>query len=342
MPNLSPKENYLRCLRHEEYEYVPLFHFGPGGDVGIAGFFPPEVGEASNGFVDGFGVRWAASDSAAGGLIPEPGKFILEDVTRWKKDLAIPDVEKYDWEKIAGSRYPMDRDKMAFAIIGNCGPWERLAALMGFEGAMIAMVEEPEATFELLGAITDYKIALVKKTKQHYDADVFINFDDIATERNLFMSPQTYRQLIKPQHIRLNKAVRELEMIPIQHTCGHAELCVEDYIETGAAAWDTVQPTNDLAAILDKHGDRFCLEGGFDSNGKPGRPDSTVEDVKAEVERCFRQYGSKRGYIFSALLLSSVGSKDAEAKGQISIETANRLRFEAKLPFKNFTPKEGK
>jgi hypothetical protein len=23
MPSLSPKENYLRALRHEEYEYVP-------------------------------------------------------------------------------------------------------------------------------------------------------------------------------------------------------------------------------------------------------------------------------------------------------------------------------
>jgi hypothetical protein len=106
---------------------------------------------------------------------------------------------------------------------------------------------------------------------------------------------------------------------------------VEDYIETDAAAWDTVQPTNDLAAILDKYGDRFCLEGGFDSNGKPGRPDATIEDIKAEVERCFREYGSKRGYIFSALLLSSVGSKDAGAKSQAAVETANRLRYEVKF-----------
>jgi hypothetical protein len=332
MPDLSPKENYLRCLRHEDYEYVPLFHFGPGGDVGIAGFFPPEVGDPSTGFVDGFGVRWAASESAAGGLIPEPGKFVLEDVTRWKKDVVIPDVEKYDWEKLSsgGGEFPIDRDKTAFAIIANCGPWERLAALMGFEGAMIAMIEEPEATFELLTAITDYKIALAKKTKKYFDADTFTNFDDIATERNLFMSPETYRQLIKPQHIRLNRAVRELGMIPIQHTCGHAELCVEDYIETDAAAWNSVQPTNDLAAILDKYGDRFCLEGGFDSNGKPGRPDATIEDLKAEVERCFREYGSKRGFIFSALLLSSTGSTDVMAKHQAVLETANRLRFAGK------------
>jgi hypothetical protein len=49
------------------------------------------------------------------------------------------------------------------------------------------------------------------------------------------------------------------------------------------------------------------------------------------VERCFREYGSKKGYIFSALLLSSVDSKDAGAKSQAVVETANRLRYEAKF-----------
>jgi hypothetical protein len=96
------------------------------------------------------------ASSAPGGLIPDPGNFVLKDVTRWKKDIAIPDVEKYDWEKIAGDgagRFPVDRDKKAFAIQCNCDPWERLAALMGFEGAMIAMLEEPEACYELLTAL---------------------------------------------------------------------------------------------------------------------------------------------------------------------------------------------
>jgi hypothetical protein len=96
MPSLSPKENYLRCLRHEEYEYVPLWALGPGGDVGAAGLFPSDVGDASTGFVDGFGVHWVSTPFAPGGLIPEPGNFRLQDVTRWKKDIAIPDVEKYD------------------------------------------------------------------------------------------------------------------------------------------------------------------------------------------------------------------------------------------------------
>jgi hypothetical protein len=123
MPSLSPKENYLRCLRHEEYEYVPLDPFTIGGDAGIAGPFPPDHGDASTGFVDGFGVRWVTSPFAPGGLIPEPGQFILSDVTRWKKDITIPDVEDYDWEKIADDgmgSFPFDHDQKAFAEVERC------------------------------------------------------------------------------------------------------------------------------------------------------------------------------------------------------------------------------
>jgi uroporphyrinogen-III decarboxylase len=332
MPSLSPKENYLRALRHEETEYVP-FGFGP--DVGFCGVVvpPTDQGHESSNFRDAFGVRWVASDSAVGAQIPAPGEFLLKDVTRWKKTITIADVDKYDWKKFAETEFALfhvDPRQQAVGYFSAVGAWERLASLMGFEEAMIAMMEEPEACYDFFTAVTDFKIKLAEKAAAYYQADFFMNFDDIATEKNLFMSPDTYRKLIKPHHKRLNDAVKNYGMIPIQHTCGYAELCVEDYIETGAAAWDAVQPTNNIAKLLDKYGDRFCFEGGFDSNGKPGRPDSTIEEVEAEVGRCFREYGKKKGFIFSGGILASADIKDADAKNAVITETVNRLRFAGK------------
>jgi uroporphyrinogen-III decarboxylase len=331
MPSLSPRENYLRTLRHEENEYVPICF---GGDVAMAGLFmPPNNGDPSKNIPDGFGVHWTASDSAAGGLIPRPGDFILKDVTRWKKDITIPNLKDYDWQALSEAEFALtkpDREKYAMGFFATCGVWERLAALMGFEEAMIALVEEPEACNDLFTAITDYKIALAEVAATYYHADTFTNFDDIATQTQLFMSPDTYRRLIKPHHKRLNDAVRNRGMIPIQHTCGHAEICVQDYIETGAEAWNSVQTSNDVAGLLDKYGDTFCFEGGFDMNGKPGRPDASVAEVIAEVERCFREYGGKKGYIFAGMVLSSTDAKDAAEKGAAITETVNRLRFAGK------------
>jgi uroporphyrinogen-III decarboxylase len=331
MQELSPRENYLRALRHEETEYVPL-GFSCGDDVALVGVFSPtDVGQEASGFMDGYGVRWVAtSEAAIGKAIPEPGNFILKDVTKWKSQITIPDIKNYDWEKIARAEraaIPADRGRQVFVFLSSNSVWERLAALMGFEEAMVALVEEPDATNELFTAITDYKIQLAEAAATYFQADAFMHFDDIATERNLFMSPATYRKLIKPHHKRLNDAVRNFGMIPIQHTCGYAELCVEDYIETGADAWNSVQPSNDIAALLDKYGSKLVFEGGYDTTGKPGQSTATVEEIEAEVERCFREYGSKKGFVFFGVLVPSAGNSAYEAQMATMLGAAKRLRY---------------
>jgi uroporphyrinogen-III decarboxylase len=335
MPSLSPRENYLRTLRHEENEYVPMWGMiGAAADAAMVGLFSPtDSGQEFTNFIDGYGVRWVASDTAVGGKIPAPGEFILKDITRWKKEVAIPDVEKYDWQKLAEQEYALfniDRDKQALCFVANAGVWERLADLMGFEEAMVALLEEPEACNELLTAITDHKIRLAEKAAKYYKADVFINFDDIATERNLFISPDTFRSMIKPHWKRLHNAVKDLGMIPIQHICGHAESCIEDYIETGAEGWNATQVSNNVAGILDAYGDRFCIEGGWNTNGKPSLPGADIGEVKAEVERCFEEYGSKKGWIFWPLILASTDMRDIDAKNAAIVATANKLRFAGK------------
>jgi uroporphyrinogen-III decarboxylase len=191
-------------------------------------------------------------------------------------------------------------------------------------------LEEPEACNDFFTAITDHKIRLAEVAARYYKADIFVNFDDIATERNLFMSPDTFRAMIKPHWKRLHKAVENLGMIPVQHICGQAESCVVDYIETGAAAWNSVKSTCDVAGILDKYGDKFCIEGGWNTNGKPSQPGASIEDVKDEVERCFREYGGKKGWVFWPVLLASTEMKDIDVKNAAIAETANRIRFAGK------------
>jgi uroporphyrinogen-III decarboxylase len=327
MQNLTLRENFLRALRHEETEFVP---FAYSRDAGMCGMtIPSEIGYPEKNIRDGFGVLWTSADSVANAYMPAPGDFILKDVTRWKKDITLPDIGKFDWEKIADEDYAMfqiDREKQVVGFNAYTGAWERLAALMGFEEAMVALIEEPEACNDLFTAITDYKIRLAEIAVKYFKADTFTNYDDIATERNLFLSPETYRLLIKPHHKRLNDAVKNLGMIPIQHTCGKADLCVKDYIETGAEAWDSAQPSNDIAGILDKYGDRFAIQGGWDTNGKPSGPGATKEEIKAEVERCFREYGGKKGFIFNGFIIAAIGDKTAEARSAYMYEVAEQLR----------------
>ncbi|MGI5935981.1 MAG: uroporphyrinogen decarboxylase family protein [Oscillospiraceae bacterium] len=296
---MNLRENYLAVLHHKSPEFVPTF-FTAVHSVGFGAGPGPwfEKGPLGGG-ADGFGVLWVAPSSGGGAPIPEPGKFVLKDITKWKSEVTFPDVDAFDWEAEAKRELEgCDRSQVVVDYGCGNGVFERLAALMGFEEALCALYIEPEACYDFFTAVTDYKIKVAEKVAKYYRADVFTNYDDVAMERNLFMSPETYRTLIKPHHKRLNDDVRNLGMLPLYHCCGKAEALIEDFIETGAVGWTSVQPCNDIVSLLKNYGDRIAIIGGFDTNGPPGMADAPESAVRAEVRRCMDTYGPYPGYVF--------------------------------------------
>lgn len=305
---MTPKENILAALNHQPHDRTPNYLTDIlNGGFGFGSGPAFEKGPVGGG-LDGFGVPWVCPASGGGAPIPEPGSFILdsEKIVDWKKLVRFPDVNDFDWKAQAEMELSLgDRNVQAVDFGSGNGPFERLAALMGFEEALISLAIEPEATYDLLDAIADYKIKVIEKVHEYYHPDLFTNYDDIATEQCLFMSPDAYRDLIKPIHKKIYDAAAAHDMIPVQHTCGKAECLVDDMIEIGVKAWTSVQPTNDIEGILQKYGDKLCIIGGYDTNGLPGRPDASNETVEAEVVRDFETYGKYPSYIFFGFLLAN-------------------------------------
>ena len=124
----------------------------------------------------------------------------------------------------------------------------------------------------------------------------------MATNSSLFMSPDTYRELIKPHHKRVYEAARSEGLIIEQHTCGKADALIEDFVELGIDIWQSVQPVNDIEGILRKYSDRLALVGGFDSNGEAATT-ADLEVIRREVRRCYDTYGKYDGFIFWGFLL---------------------------------------
>ncbi|MDR2956671.1 MAG: hypothetical protein LBU61_00630 [Coriobacteriales bacterium] len=302
--SLSPRENYLACLNHKPHEYTPGMP-----DAAPAGItMPIERGEGGAG-TDAWGVNWVAPLSGGvGSAIPKPGEFMLTDITKWKSVVKIPDLSVYDWEAfVEAERGMYDRDMQVIEIFSSNFVYERLATLMGFEEALLAMALEPDATYELLEAILEWKIEGLKYYIKYFNPDSYIYFDDVATERVMFMAPETYRAMIKPLHTRMVQTCKDYGVIPIQHTCGNADLILDDMVEEGNAAWHCVQSQNDIVAAIEKYGDRFVIMGGYNTTGAPGQPSATEEMVRAEVRRCLETYGKYGyGYTFFGQVLTQM------------------------------------
>ena len=300
---MTPKENILAAFRGEAHDYVP--NFFTDLDYCGATALTFDAGPLEGGY-DEFGVLWETSVSAGGQACPITLDPVLKDITEWREKVRFPDIDVFDWEATAQRQIGgADRANRLVEFQMWSGPFERLTHLMGFENALCAMYEDPEEVAALMDAITDYKIAVLRKAKQYYDPDLVTTLDDVATERGLFMSPSLYRELIGPAHKRFNDAAREMGIIPLIHCCGKCEDIIPDFIEEGYAAWTSAQPSNDIRTILADTIGRLAVVGGFDTNGFPARPDSTEEEMRAEVRRCIHDYAEFPNYIFFGFKLAS-------------------------------------
>lgn len=319
---LTPKENFLlAAVEHKIPEWIPN---EMSDIIMVGGNFETFENGPFGGGLDGFGVSWHATQSASGAPVP-CGKPVLDDITTWEDIVTFPDLDAFDWEGSAAMQFAMPGADRSQKLV-EYGAWNaqflRLTHLMGFENALCAMIEEPEACDALFAAITDYKIGIVERAAKYFKPDIFTSFDDVATERGLFMSPNTYRTLIKPHHKRLNDAVKAYGMIPFMHTCGKCESIIPDFIEEGAIAWTSAQPMNDIVAIQEKYGDKIAIIGGYDTNGRAGLEAATNEEIEMEVKRCIETYGPRGSYIFMGFRLMNSPDPMAFFEGVAPINAA--------------------
>jgi len=295
----TERENLLRVLHHQDALWTPNTLYAK---CMVGAFDDLEKGGPRGNGIDGYGVEWV-------NYIPRPGRFILKDITKWRKEVTFPDVGSVDWAaKYEKERPRIDNEERYFVYSSCNGPFERLAALMGFEEALISMVEEPDATRALLEAVVDNKLEMAKQVALHYKTqpDAWESFDDVATARALFMSRQTYQEVIMPPTQRYYDEIRALGMDVLNHVCGRSEDLIEDYIKLGCVMVTSVQPANDIAGLIQKYGDKITIEGGFDSSGRSWAVASD-EDVRNEVVRTLDAYAVYgRAYVYSAMPCAAI------------------------------------
>lgn len=130
--------------------------------------------------------------------------------------------------------------------------------------------------------------------------DIFCFGDDLGLQTGPFMSPDTFRETIKPYFLRHYGKVHEAvpESFIFHHSCGSVYKLLDDFIDIGIKVLNPIQPNAvdmEPEQLKAKGKGRLCFHGGIDLQhllpfGKP-------EEVEAEVERRKRILGDGGGYI---------------------------------------------
>lgn len=286
---MNKKENYLRAIKRQYPEWIP-YHSEAIKTIGIPlAERPRQAGK------DCFGCEWDYNPLASGGTFPAEHDFVITDIMRWKEQLVIPSVVDAHWEQTAEKALQIDR--FEYIVQGFCemGLFERSYLLMGMENALVAYYSNPDEMYALCGAIADYKIRVLQELYRVARPDMIWYGDDWGTQRNLFISPEIWRQIIKPHTLRIYDCIKGLGMLINQHSCGRIETVLGDICEMGADMWNPCQPCNDLAMLKRQYGEKISFCGGIDGQFVLDNESAGVEEVRNEVVRRIGEMSSPQG-----------------------------------------------
>ena len=271
---LTPKENYFRMLEGREFEWLPSFTTN-GMGMFTEDFLPPQA--APDGpIVTSLGVTYVGQPDMNFGATPDPGKYIVRDITKWRDCVHVPDLSDFDFEQYYKDKIAhIDREKQ-FIGVGGADYFLTLVALMGFENTFIALEEEEDEVFALLDYIHEFYMLIYKKQLEYIKPEMLMTMDDDSMPRGPFFSLETWRKFFKPYKKEHYDIARDRGMHIGHHDCGKCEVFIPDWIELGIETWNPAQPCNDLVGIKEKYGDRLTIEGGWD-----GVKYDTIDDLDA-------------------------------------------------------------
>jgi uroporphyrinogen decarboxylase len=173
--------------------------------------------------------------------------------------------------------------------------------MRGFEQFFLDMALSPDLVHAILGRVTDFMVECF--TRQLAAAkggiDLVFTADDLAGQEGLLMSRTSWEQMIKPHHVRLNRAIHQFAGVKvIYHSDGAVMDVVDGLVDMGIDVLQALQFSAkgmDPAALKGRFGDRLCFEGGV--SVQTTLPFGTVGDVVNEVRGLIDVLGKGGGYV---------------------------------------------
>jgi uroporphyrinogen decarboxylase len=257
------------------------------------------------------------SDAMRGRLKAELGDPNADFATHFRHDVRLvymaqperpPDVPETEWTpapagdalaSCAGEVSRWQRENLAVCSGYAMGVFEQAKAWLGDEATLTRPYDEPTKFRALLDRITVWKRAVYGAYVQAGVDIVWIG-DDLGAQRNLIMSPQTYREFYRPCHERIVKHLRSIrpDLFIAFHCCGHVTPLIPDLIEIGINVLEAVQAeAMDIASLKREFGRDIAFWGAVGAQSVLAR--TTPRQVMEGVRRTLATMAPGGGYIAS-------------------------------------------
>lgn len=326
---MTSKERILAAFEHREADRVPMwesfwpstmerwkseglaegtdlnqrFGLDPANHTGIdwTAQFPTEVVEETDEYII---VRTAngtlSKDFKHHATTPHWSDYPLRDRATWEE---LKPRMQWNESRInlpaAKTRYEETRDLLQVYFPACCG-FEKFKYIMGPEGILIAMAEDPEWALEMFMSTAELCInGLEYLLANGFEFDAAFITEDMGFKGRGFFSPRAYREMIMPAQKRFADFCHARGMKFMLHTCGMNMELVPLYIEAGV---DILNPLEvkagmDMLKLKKDFGEVLTLWGGIDVRAI-SNPEPAVLEAEIRDKVTFAKQGG--GYVFSS------------------------------------------
>jgi len=225
---------------------------------------------------------------------------------------AFESMDRPEWydmplEKLAKQVSAIRRDNDR-ALVGCFGGhiFQAGQFLRGWSEFLLDLAGNPAMAEEVMDRLVEAHIEAFDRYAEtvYKHVDIIEVCDDIGMQDTTWISPDTYRKLIKPYHRRLYQHIKAKTGLPLLlHSCGSVSTLIHDFIEIGVDILNPVQYSADkmdLATLKRDFGDDICFWGGGVDTQKI-LPFGTPEQVSDEVKRCIDTLAPGGGFVFAAV-----------------------------------------
>ncbi|NTV89848.1 MAG: hypothetical protein HGA22_05735 [Clostridiales bacterium] len=287
---MNSKENFIEILKGGMPRYFPK---GSEHRMVLTPGEHNDGGEMINGVtigLDWFGCSWSEfGQGIIDGATITPHTKRLSDITAWKEAMPTVDfVKSFDWEGYSEKILEgFDRENQVLECRSLIGLFERMHCLVGFEDALCAFYEEPEAVEEYLQAMVEYKKAVIECVAEYIKPDIMIFDDDYGTSNNTFLSPELWKKFFPPYWKQIIDFVHEKGMYFELHSCGYITPLVGEFVALGMDILQPMQTHNDYTLLKEKFGDKIVFRQAiFDK--QLSAINQTEEEIRSEMQGWFR------------------------------------------------------
>ena len=294
---LTKRQNMIETMRggHPDrfvngYEALGLVMGSPFGKRNPN----PKPGELN--VVNAWGVTKSWPKGTPGAFpVHTPDKIVVKDIDEWQKYLKVPRVvyDAEEWEPFIEMYEKVDRNEQFACTYFAPGVFEQCHYLLEIQNCLMAFYESPDEMHELIDCITQFELDYAAEVCKYMKPEGLFHHDDWGSQISTFLSPDMFREFIKPAYMKIYHYYKDhgVQLI-VHHSDSYAATLVPDMIDMGIDVWQGVMRTNDIPALIKQYGGQITFMGGIDS-ATVDYEGWTEEEVAKQVRMACESCGTK-------------------------------------------------